>query len=51
LNLILFYLKDEWLKYDDDLVTEVKIDEILGLRGGGDWHMAYYCIYRKLEVL
>ena len=41
---------DEWLQYDDDLVSTVKIDDILALRGGGDWHTAYLCIYRKLEV-
>jgi len=42
---------DEWLKYDDDIVSVVKTEEILALRGGGDWHMAYYCIYRKIEVV
>jgi len=41
---------DEWLKYDDDVVTVVSTEEIMNLRGGGDWHMAYYCIYRKIEV-
>lgn len=41
---------DEWLKYDDDVVTVVKIDDILNLKGGGDWHMTYICLYRKLEV-
>lgn len=41
---------DEWLQYDDDIVSTVKIDDILALRGGGDWHTAYLCIYRKLEV-
>jgi ubiquitin carboxyl-terminal hydrolase 14 len=46
-----FYCVDEWLKYDDDIVTVVKTEDILALRGGGDWHMAYYCIYRKLEVV
>ncbi len=39
------------MKYDDDITTFVKIDDILSLRGGGDWHMAYYLIYRKLEVM
>jgi len=42
---------DDWLKYDDDIVSVVKTEEILNLRGGGDWHMAYYCIYRRLEVM
>lgn len=39
---------DEWHRFDDDEVTTVKIEDILALRGGGDWHMAYYLIYRKL---
>mmetsp|Transcript_14995 Transcript_14995/g.12727 ORF Transcript_14995/g.12727 Transcript_14995/m.12727 type:complete len:295 (-) Transcript_14995:121-1005(-) len=41
---------DEWLKYDDDKVSLVKTEDIMALRGGGDWHMAYYCIYRRVEV-
>lgn len=41
---------DDWLQYDDDIVTTVKTDDILALRGGGDWHTAYLCVYRKLEV-
>ena len=41
---------DEWLQYDDDIVTRVKTEDILALRGGGDWHTAYLAIYRKLEV-
>jgi ubiquitin carboxyl-terminal hydrolase 14 len=41
---------DHWLKFDDDLVTKQSIEDILNLRGGGDWHMAYYLIYRKLQL-
>ena len=41
---------DEWLCFDDDIVTSVKSDEILQLRGGGDWHTAYLAFYRKLET-
>lgn len=41
---------DDWFQYDDDIVTTVKTEDILALRGGGDWHTAYLCIYRKLEV-
>ena len=41
---------DEWLCFDDDIVTTVKGEEILNLRGGGDWHTAYLAIYRKLET-
>jgi ubiquitin carboxyl-terminal hydrolase 14 len=39
---------DEWHRFDDDDVTKVKTEDILALRGGGDWHMAYYLIYRHL---
>jgi len=42
---------EEWYKYDDDKVSEVKLEDVLNLRGGGDWHMAYYCIYRKIEIV
>ena len=41
---------DTWLCFDDDIVTTVKSEEILALRGGGDWHTAYLTIYRKLET-
>lgn len=41
---------DDWMCFDDDMVTNVKTDEILMLKGGGDWHTAYLCIYRKLEA-
>ncbi|EGR34188.1 ubiquitin specific peptidase, putative [Ichthyophthirius multifiliis] len=42
---------DTWCQYNDNIVTEHNISEIMDLRGGGDRHMAYYLIYRKLEVL
>ena len=41
---------DTWLCFDDDIVTTVKSDDILALRGGGDWHTAYLCMYRKIEA-
>ena len=41
---------DDWLQCDDDIVTVVKTDDILMLKGGGDWHTAYLCFYRKIEV-
>ena len=41
---------DKWTKYDDDVVSYVKTADILELKGGGDWHMAYICIYQALEV-
>jgi len=40
---------DKWLKYDDDRVTVVNNEEIKKLsgKGGGDWHMAYICLFRS----
>ena len=37
---------DRWWKYDDDVVSEVKSDDIKALSGGGDWHMAYLLVYK-----
>jgi ubiquitin carboxyl-terminal hydrolase 14 len=36
----------EWTKFDDDKVSTVSVDEVRKLDGGGDFHMAYICIYR-----
>ncbi len=41
---------DKWTKYDDDSITTVNTQEILELKGGGDWHMAYICLFKRLEV-
>ena len=41
---------DKWLKFDDDDVTMVTTNDVLELKGGGDWHMAYICFYKQLEV-
>ena len=32
-------------------VYEVKEEEIKKLYGGGDWHMAYICLYRRCPVV
>lgn len=40
---------DKWLKFDDDVVTEVRADEIKNLAGGGDWHMSYINLYRRVD--
>ncbi|CAG9313885.1 unnamed protein product [Blepharisma stoltei] len=46
------YVKDDiWMKYDDDFVTQVTTEDILNLRGGGDWHMAYLLLYRKMQFM
>lgn len=41
---------EDWFKFDDDLVNKVSAQNIQELRGGGDWHIAYYLIYRKKEI-
>jgi len=41
---------DKWTKYDDDVISTVDVSEILDLKGGGDWPIAFICIYRRLEV-
>jgi ubiquitin carboxyl-terminal hydrolase 14 len=38
-----------WYKFDDDKVTEIKEDDVKKLYGGGDWHMAYICLYQRTE--
>jgi ubiquitin carboxyl-terminal hydrolase 14 len=38
-----------WYKFDDDKVSEVKEEKIKELYGGGDWHMAYICIYERCD--
>ena len=43
-------MDDKWLKYDDSEVTMVTTNDVLELKGGGDWHMAYICFFRQLEV-
>ncbi|KAF2074152.1 hypothetical protein CYY_004555 [Polysphondylium violaceum] len=42
--------EDQWLKFDDSIVTECNNEEIKKLSGGGDWHMAYMCLYKAIPV-
>ncbi|CAH0382073.1 unnamed protein product [Bemisia tabaci] len=41
-----------WIKFDDDVVTPITLEEVLKLSGGGDWHTAYVLLYgpRQLEI-
>lgn len=41
---------DVWMCFDDDIVTTCKTEDIMALKGGGDWHTAYIAFYRKLEA-
>ena len=43
--------KATWLVFDDETVAEIPADRIKELYGGGDWHMAYMCFYRKMDGL
>ena len=38
--------RKRWLQYDDDDVIERTSEDVLGLSGGGDWHMAYLLLYK-----
>lgn len=37
---------DDWFIFDDDEVSPCKTEDILKLKGGGDWHMSYLNFYR-----
>jgi len=39
---------NRWMKFDDDIVTEVKDQDIEALYGGGDFQMGYICFYKKI---
>mmetsp|Transcript_35160 Transcript_35160/g.69305 ORF Transcript_35160/g.69305 Transcript_35160/m.69305 type:complete len:543 (-) Transcript_35160:35-1663(-) len=37
---------DWWFVFDDDEVSPCRTEDILKLKGGGDWHMSYLNYYR-----
>ncbi|GBG68788.1 hypothetical protein CBR_g3328 [Chara braunii] len=39
-----------WIKFDDDKPSVMTEEEIMKLSGGGDWHMAYLCLYKARTV-
>jgi len=42
----------KWLVFDDETVAEVDAERIKELHGGsGDWHIAYMCLFRKMDTL
>jgi len=41
----------KWMKFDDDLVTEIKKEEIMALYGGGDFQMGYIVFYKKIPTM
>jgi ubiquitin carboxyl-terminal hydrolase 14 len=37
---------DDWFVFDDDEVSPCKTEDVIKLKGGGDWHMSYLNFYR-----
>eukprot|EP00539_Tryblionella_compressa_P005064 CAMPEP_0178761580 /NCGR_PEP_ID=MMETSP0744-20121128/16087_1 /TAXON_ID=913974 /ORGANISM="Nitzschia punctata, Strain CCMP561" /LENGTH=566 /DNA_ID=CAMNT_0020416205 /DNA_START=17 /DNA_END=1717 /DNA_ORIENTATION=+ len=37
---------EDWFVFDDDEVSPCKTEDVLKLKGGGDWHMSYINFYR-----
>jgi ubiquitin carboxyl-terminal hydrolase 14 len=43
---------DQWVVFDDDEVSECTTENVMDLKGGGDYHMAYLIFYRfKMQEL
>ncbi|KAL6972734.1 deubiquitinating enzyme [Sarracenia purpurea var. burkii] len=40
----------KWIQYDDDNPIPQREEDITKLSGGGDWHMAYLCMYKARLV-
>lgn len=40
----------KWIQYDDDNPSPQREEDITRLSGGGDWHMAYICMYKARVV-
>jgi ubiquitin carboxyl-terminal hydrolase 14 len=41
---------DCWIQFDDEKLIPRKSEEILALKGGGDWHTAYLLLYKAQRV-
>ncbi|KAL6568221.1 deubiquitinating enzyme [Orobanche hederae] len=40
----------KWIQFDDDNPILQREEAITNLSGGGDWHMAYICMYKARDV-
>ncbi|KAI5665480.1 hypothetical protein M9H77_15333 [Catharanthus roseus] len=40
----------KWIEFDDDSPIPQREEDITRLSGGGDWHMAYICMYKARVV-
>jgi ubiquitin carboxyl-terminal hydrolase 14 len=41
----------KWIEFDDEQPILQKEEDITKLSGGGDWHMAYICLYKARVAL
>lgn len=39
-----------WVLFDDDELSIKTDEDVLGLSGGGDWHMAYLLLYKAIRA-
>ena len=42
--------EDAWVQFDDDKLVPRKGEDIIALKGGGDWHTAYLMLWRAQRV-
>eukprot|EP01083_Nonionella_stella_P060172 157272_1 len=42
--------ENDWLKFDDEKVSQVTDSEIKQLAGGGEWHSAYLAFFKKTAM-
>lgn len=42
--------KGKWIEFDDETPKPRREEDIMTLKGGGDWHMAYMCLYKAKKV-
>jgi ubiquitin carboxyl-terminal hydrolase 14 len=42
-------VNEDWYVFDDDEVSPCKTEDVLKLKGGGDWHMSYLNFYRVVK--
>ncbi|EOY27059.1 Ubiquitin-specific protease 6 [Theobroma cacao] len=40
----------KWIEFDDDNPIPQREEDIVKLSGGGDWHMAYICMYKARSI-
>ncbi|EYU21397.1 hypothetical protein ABFS83_09G109700 [Erythranthe nasuta] len=40
----------KWIEFDDDNPIPQRAEDITRLSGGGDWHMAYICMYKARDI-